>query len=450
MPPLTESQQLDLLGDLVARSLKAGADAAEAVFVHGESINAGLRLGALEELQRAESSDIGLRVLIGKRQAFVSSSDRAPAALAELIERAVAMARVVPEDPFCGLAEPAQLATHFPEFDQLEAEQPEAAQLIEMALRAEDAGRAIPGVTNSEGATVHWGRGGIAMAASNGHTFARQGSGWSMSASMIAGGGNQGMERDDDYCTALHRSDLRSPEEVGAKAGERAVKRLGARKMPTCQVPVVLDPRVATGFLSHLIGAINGASVARGTSFLKDKLGKPVLPKGVRVMDDPHRMRGLRSRPCDGEGLPTRPMALVDDGVLASWLLDLRSARQLGMAPTGHATRGTSSPPSPSPSNIYMEAGAITPAEMIHDITDGFYITELFGQGVNGVTGDYSRGASGFWISGGEIAFPVNEVTVAGNLKDMFLNLTPASDLVFQFGTDCPTLRIDGVTVAGR
>ncbi|RAU22935.1 modulator protein [Paramagnetospirillum kuznetsovii] len=450
MSRLTSPSPLDVLGDLVARARKAGAEAADAVLIDSIALSVGLRLGELERLERAESGDVGLRVLMGKRQAFVSSSDRSPAALDELVERCVAMARIVPEDPWCGLADPSELATRIPDLDVFDASEPTADTLIDMVRRAEDTARAIDGVSNSEGAEAGWGRSSVAIVGSNGLSFSYSVTSSSLSVSVLAGDAASGMERDHDYTSAVYLSDLRAPEDVGHEAGRRAVRRLGGRKVATKQVPVILDPRVARGLLSSLAGAINGAGVARGTSFLKDKLGKQVFAKGIQVTDDPHRARGLRSRPCDGEGVGTRRRAVIEDGVLTTWLLDLRSARQLGMRTTGHASRGTGSPPSPSASNFYMEAGVITPAEMIHDVPDGFYVTELFGQGVNGVTGDYSRGAAGFWISGGEIAFPVSEVTVAGNLKDMFLNLTPASDLELRHGVDCPTLRIDGLTVAGR
>lgn len=441
---------LDLLSDLVSDARKAGAEAADAVLIDSASLSVGLRLGAMERLERAESGDVGLRVLIGKRQAFVSSSDRSKAALAQLVERAVAMARSIPEDPYCGLADSSELARDFPDLDVCDPDEPSAETLIDMVRAAEDSARAVPGVTNSEGAEAGWGRSGVAIVASNGfaHSYAVTSS--SLSVSVLAGTNEQGMERDYDYSSAVFLADLREAEEIGFEAGRRAVRRLGARKVATRQVPVIFDPRVARGLVSSLAGAINGAGVARGTSFLKDKLGQAIFARGVRVVDDPHRKRGLRSRPCDGEGIATRRRAIVEDGVLTTWLLDLRSARQLGLSSTGHASRGTSSPPSPSASNFYLEAGHITPAEMIHDISEGFYVTDLSGQGVNGVTGDYSRGASGFWIKGGELVFPVNEVTVAGNLKDMFLNLTPASDLSLRHGIDAPTCRIDGLMVAGR
>jgi len=440
---------LELLTDLIAKAKRAGADAADAVLADGASLSVSYRLGKPENVERAEGGDLGLRVLIGKRQAMVSSSDRGKLALDELVERVIAMARTVPEDPHCGLADPDQLVTQIPELDICDPAEPEPQTLVDWAQRAEDSARAVPGVTNSGGAEAGWGRSRIAVAASNGFANAYWVSHSSISASVIAGESATGMERDYDFSSAVYFSDLTQPEDVGHSAGHRAVRRLGARKVKTAQVPVVLDPRVSNGLVGHLSGAINGGSITRGTSFLKDSLGKQIFKAGINIIDDPHRPRGLRSKPCDGEGLANRRRAIIEDGVLTTWLLDLRSARQLGLASTGHASRGTGGPPSPSATNLWLEPGVVTVAEMISDIRQGFYITELFGQGVNGVTGDYSRGAAGFWIEGGEIAYAVNEVTVAGNLKDMFLNLTPASDLTFRFGVDAPTLRIDGMTVAG-
>ncbi|OJX72695.1 metallopeptidase TldD-related protein [Magnetospirillum sp. 64-120] len=447
---MSKSETLSLLDDLVAKARKAGADAADAVSVDTVSLSVGVRLGDLERMERSEGDDIGLRVLIGKRQAMVSSSDRSPEALTQLVDRAVSMARAVPEDPYAGLADPSELATELLDLQSCDPIEPSAETLLDMVRRAEDAARAVPGVTNSEGAEAGWGRSGVAFVASNGFAFEYAVTSGSVSAAVLAGDAETGMERDYDYTSAVFMSDLRSPEDVGHEAGHRAVRRLGARKVKTCKVPVVFDPRVSRGLVGSLIGAINGAGVARGTSFLKDKMGSQIFAPGIRIVDDPHRLRGMRSRPCDGEGVATKRLNVVEDGVLTTWLLDCRSARQLGLKSTGHASRGTTSPPSPSASNFYMEAGAVTVAEMIGDITDGFYVTELFGQGVNGVTGDYSRGAAGFWIEGGEIVYPVSEITVAGNLKDMFRNLVPANDLVLRYGVDCPTLRIDGLTIAGR
>ena len=439
---------VDLLQDLIGRARRAGADAADAVLFEGVSLSHGRRLGKTEKLERSEGQDLGLRVFIGRQQAVVSSSDRSPKALGEIVERAVEMARTVPEDPFCGIAEPGQVAHDWPALDMADPEEPTAEILIERARAAEEAALAVPGVTNSEGAEAGWGRSRVALAASNGFAGTYAGTSSGVSASVIGGQGT-GMERDYDYSSAVYAADLRDPAAIGKSAGERAVKRLGARKMPTCRCPVVFDPRVARGFISALLGAISGPSIARGTSFLKDRLGERIFPEAITIVDDPHRQRGLRSKPFDGEGLPNRRRAIVDKGVLTTWLLDLRSARQLHLQSTGHAARGTSSPPGPAPTNVWIEAGALSPKALISDIESGLYVTEMMGFGVNGVTGDYSRGAAGFWIDKGEIAFPVSEMTVAGNLKDMFLRLVAADDLEFKAGMDAPTLRIDDLTVAG-
>jgi len=439
---------LDLLQDLIARARRAGVDAADAVLFEGTSLSHARRLGKTEKLERSEGHDLGLRVFIGRQQAIVSSTDRSPEALAELVERAVAMARTVPEDPYCGIADPAEIARDWPSLDMLDPEEPSAAVLMERARAAEDAALAVMGVTNSEGAEAGWGHSQIALAASNGFAGAYAGSSQGVSASVIAGSG-AGMERDYDYSTAIFAVDLRDPAEIGKSAGERAVRRLGAKKMPTCHCPVAFDPRVARSFISHLLGAISGPSIARGTSFLKDRLGDMIFPAAITIIDDPHRHRGLRSKPFDGEGIANRRHAIVDKGVLTTWLLDLRSSRQLSLKTTGHAARGTASPPSPAATNVWIEPGAMSPKDLIADIESGLYVTEMMGMGVNGVTGDYSRGAAGFWIEKGEIAFPVSEMTVAGNLKDIFARLVAADDLEFKAGADSPTLRVDDLTVAG-
>jgi PmbA protein len=445
---MSDADPRNLLDDLIARARRAGADAADALMVEAASLSLARRLGKPEKLERAESQDLGLRVLIGKRQAIVSSSDRAPAILDELVERAVAMARSVPEDPYCGLASPDEIDRHPPQLELSDPVEPTPEALAERASAAEEAARAVPGVTNSEGAEAGWSRHRVAMAASNGFAGAYEGSRHGISVSVIAGNGT-GMERDYDYSSAVFAADLTDATEVGRKAGERAVARLGPRKVATTKVPVVFDPRISGGLLGHLAGAINGGAITRGTSFLKDKLGQPVMAAGLTVTDDPHRARGLRSRPFDGEGIACQRRDIVADGVLTTWVLDLRSARQLGLKSTGHAGRGTSSPPSPGPTNLFLAPGSISREALIGAIDQGFYVTELIGFGVNGITGDYSRGAAGFWIEGGALAYPVSEVTIAGNLKDMFLNLTPADDLVFRHGTDAPTVRIDGLTIAG-
>ena len=446
---MTIAQSLERLDDLLRRARKAGADAADAVFVQGASISIAERLGKPEKLERAEGRDLGLRVFVGKRQAIVSSSDISSQALGELAERAVAMAKAVPEDPFCGIADPAELATTIPELDLCDPDEPATETLMTRLRAAEDAARTVPGVTNSEGAEAGWSRSLVALAATNGFRQGYSVSSSSISVSVLAGEGTA-MEHDYDFTSAVYGSELESPAVMGKRVGEKAVRRLNPRKVSTVKVPIIYDPRVANSIVGHLAGAINGAGIARGVSFLKDKMGQRVLPAGMDIIDDPHRRRGLRSRPFDGEGLANRRMALVEDGVLKTWVLDLRSARQLNLKSTGHAARGTSSPPGPSTTNLYLSAGKETPKQLMADIESGFYCTDLIGFGVNNVTGDYSRGASGFWIEKGELAYPVSEITIAGNLTEMFQNLRAANDLIFRYGTNAPTLRINGMTVAGR
>jgi len=428
---------------------RGGAEAADAVLLEGTSLSASCRLGKPEDLERSEGQDMGLRVFIGRQQASVSSSDISESAVTELVERALAMARAVPEDPFCGLADAERLARDWPALDLEDSAHPDAAELLETAKRAEDAARAVDGVTNSEGGDAGYGMTRATLATSHGFVGSYAATHYSVSASVLAGSGT-GMERDYDYSSTCHQADLKRAEDIGRQAGERAVHRLNPRKAGSGQIPVVYDPRVSGGLLRHLSGAISGSAIARGSSFLREHLEQPVFAPGVTVTDDPHRPRGLRSRPFDGEGVMPACREIIRDGVLTTWLMDSRSARQLGLATTGNAARGTSGPPSPSPANLHLAAGAASPAELMSDIATGFYVTELIGMGVNGVTGDYSRGASGFMIEDGELAYPVSEVTIAGNLKDMFAALTPASDLEFRYGIDAPTVRIDGMTVAGQ
>ncbi len=442
-------EMLNLLTDLIGKAKANGADSADAVHIEGVSLSVAQRLGNPEMLERSENADVGLRVFVGRNQAIVSSSDIGKDALDELVERSVAMARSVPEDPYCGLAEPDQLATKIVDLDACDPTEPATEDLVDLASRAEDAARAVDGVTNSEGAEAGWGRAVVSVAASNGFAQTYSGSHFSLSASVLAGEGTA-MERDYDYHGAVYASDVRSPEEIGRNAGEKAVRRLNPRKVSSTEVPLVYDPRVSRGMIAHFASAINGAAIARDTSFLKDMMGKQIFAKGINIFDDPHRARGLRSKPFDGEGVANVRRSIIEDGVLTTWILDLRASRQLGLETTGHASRSVGSPPSPSVTNFYLEAGEPSPEELIGDIKSGLYITELIGMGINGLTGDYSRGASGFWIENGELTYPVSEITVAVNLKDMFKNLTHANDLDFRYGIDAPTLRIDGMTLAGR
>lgn len=448
---MTSSPKRDpqsILATLLDAARKAGADAADALHVEGVSSSVSYRLGKLEDVERAESYDLGLRVFVGQKVAFVSSTDFSADALAALPGRAVAMARLAPEDKFAGLAPVDRLAKAIPQLDLEDSAEPSAELLIERARGAEAAALAVKGVTNSEGGGASFSRNAVTLATSTGFFGRYAGTSHGIGVAVLAGEGTA-MERDYDHASARHAGDLRGAEEIGRTAGEKAVKRLNPRSMKSQSVPVVFHSDEAAGLVGHFAGAISGAAIARGVSFLKDRMGQKVFADTIQIIDDPHRVRGLRSKPFDGEGVANQRRALIEGGVLTTWLLDCASARQLGLQTTGHAARGTGGPPTPSSTNLYLEAGKLSVKELIADIKQGFYVTELMGMGVNGVTGDYSRGAAGFWIENGEIAFPVSEVTIAGNLKDMFEHLVPASDLEFRHGTNAPTVRIEGMTLAG-
>jgi len=444
LSPLTDRAER-----LVRAARSAGADAADAVVVRSMSLSIEVRDGAVEESEGAEGDDLGLRVLVGRRQAVVSTNDMGLDGSAALAERAVAMARAAPQDKFAGLADEKFLAHDFPDLDLIDRALPTVQQLETIARAAEQAGMAVKGVSKSGGASASAGIGGMVLVTSHGFRGAYLGSRHGVSMTAIAGDGT-GMERDYDFSSALHAADLESPEKIGRTAGERAVERINPRKVSTRKVPVVFDPRVAGSLVSHLASAVNGASIARKTSILMDKMGQKLFADGVRIIDDPLRKRGLRSRPFDGEGVAGGKLALVEDGVLRSWLLDSATARELNLVTTGHAQRGVSSGPSPGASNLHLAAGTLSPEALIADIADGFYVTDLIGMGVNMVTGDYSRGASGFWIENGKRSYAVSEVTIAGHLLDIFRTLTPANDLEFRYGTNAPTVRLEGLTVAGQ
>lgn len=446
---LTVTEAQARVSDLVTAAKEAGADAADVLYSGGVSTEVQVRLGELEDVQRSEGEEIGLRFFVGQRSASVSSSDLSDAALATLVERAAAMAREAPEDAYAGLAPEDRLFSgDMPDLDIDDGGDAEPEALRASALEAEDAARAVKGVTNSEGGGASAGRSIMALATSHGFCGGYQASSYGVSASVIGGEGG-GMQRDYAYRTARYLDDLDSAASIGKRAGERTVARLNPAKIDSGAMPVVFDPRVSGGLLGHLIGAITGSAITRGTSFLRDCLEEQIFDAGVTVRDDPLRKRGLRSRPFDGEGLPVADRAIIADGVLTGWLLDSASARQLGLEPTGHAKRGIGGPPGAGATNLHLERGGQTREELIADIDKGVLVNELIGMGVNPVTGDYSRGASGFLIENGEIGAPVAEITIAGNLKDMYRALTPASDLEFIRGVNAPTVRIEGMTVAG-
>lgn len=447
-----QEQYLEKLDYLIGAARKAGADASDAIIYSGQSQSVSWRLGKLEDVERSESADLGLRVFVGKKQAIVSSSDISNATFDQLIERAIDMAKNAPEDPYAGLADPDLLAlsnADIPDLDLYDATEKTADDLKELARATEEAALAISGITNSEGASASANRGLIATANSNGFTHSYRSSLFSLSISVIAGT-DAAMERDYDYSSRRHFSDLRDPMSIGQVAAEKTLRRLGPRKAGTCQLPVIFDPRVSRTLLGHLAGAINGQAIARGTSFLKDRMNSQIFSKGISVTDDPHILRGPSSKPFDGEGCRNDRLDIIKAGILHCWTLDSASARQLGLASNGRASRGTSSPPSPASTNLYMAAGRLSVQDLLRDIKSGFYVTDLIGMGVNGITGDYSRGAGGFWIEDGKITYPVNEVTIAGNLKAMFMNMTAADDLDIKYGTDAPTLRVDGMMIAGE
>lgn len=433
---------------LVERGIAAGATAADALYAGQRSSSVEVRLGELENVSRSEGEEIGLRLFVGPRSATVASSDLSDEALGVLVERCLAMASEAPEDQFAGLA-PADLLQRgeLPDLDAVDPIEPDPEALRARALESEKAALAVPGITNSSGAGASASASIIALATSGGFAGAYAATGHGCSAGVIAGEGG-GMQRDHAWHSARHLSDLDQATDIGRRAGERAVARLNPGRPKPGKYPVLFDPRVSSSLLSHFIGAISGAAIARKTSFLQDKLGARVFAAGVTIIDDPLRSRGLRSRPFDGEGVRVSRQELVSAGKLNSWIAESASARQLGIEPTGHAARGVGGAPGASPSNLYLAGGDRSREELLAAFPEAVLIIELIGQGVNGVTGDYSRGAVGFMVRKGEIAEPVAEITIASNLIDMFATLEPASDLEFRRGIDAPTILVPEMTVA--
>ena len=431
---------------LVEAAKRAGADACDAVVAASRSTGVEVRDGEIEESEGAENNAFSLRAFVGQRSASVSANMTGnPAALAE---RVVAMAKVAPENKFAGLADPELLATDIPDLDLYDASEPDFETIRDMALECEAAALGIEGVTKSSGASFGRSLGGSVLATSSGFTGSYRSSRFGLSVSVVAGS-DEAMERDYDFDSQHHLADLRSAQEIGREAGERAARRVNPQQVDTQTATVIFDPRIARGLVGHFASAINGSSVVRGTSMLKDKMDKPVFAKGVTVVDEPKIVRGMSSKPFDAEGVSAETLELAADGVLKSWLLDSTTGRELGLATNGRASRAGSGT-SPGSTNLTMLPGARSPEEMIKSLKSGFYATELIGQGVNLITGDYSRGASGFWIEDGELTFAVSEITIAGNLNDMFAGIEPASDLEKRFGTNAPTILIEGMTIAGR
>lgn len=441
-----------LTQQLLDAARKAGADTADALAVSGTSVSIDVLKGKLEHAERAEGIDIGLRVMVGKRQANVSASDISAATIAAMAERAVAMAKEAPEDPTTGLADPRQLARDW-DLAALELEDPAAepapAALEEDARRAEAAALAVAGVSQVQSTSAGYGRRQIHLAATNGFSGGYARTDRALSLAAIAGTGAD-MERDYNGESRIWQADLPSPEEIGQLAGERAAARFGASQPPTGSFPVLFDERVSSSLIGHLLMAINGSSIVRGSSFLRDKLGKQVLPESLSLIEDPHRPRISGSRPFDGEGLATQARKIVENGILSGWTLDLATARKLGLQSTANAARGTSAPPSPSISNVTLTPGTASREDLIRDMGTGLIVTSLIGSTVNPNTGDYSRGASGFWVENGEIVRPVNECTIAGNLIDMLLRIIPANDAEPHHSRQVPSLLVEGLTLAGN
>ena len=440
----------DLLQDLVSAALRSGADAAEAAMAERRALSVTVRLGELEEVEREESRDLGLRVFVGKRQAVVSGSDLSPGARAKLVERAVAMARVAPEDPYAGFAPQDRLASGpTPDLDLYDPSEFSAETLEDRARHAEDVARGVEGVTNTDGASASWSSGSWGLATSHGFHGGVEASSFSLSASAIAGQG-AGMERGGEGRAARHAEDLPSPDFIGREAGRRAVDRVGARKIASCTAPVIFENRQATSLLGPLVGGISGPAVARGVSFLKDKLGQQLFSPAVTVLDDPLRLRGLGSSAFDDEGVAATPRALIQDGVLTTWLLNSASARQLGLETTGHASRGLAGPPGVSTHNLTLQPGETSLEELMREAGAGLLITSMFGPSLNANTGDWSAGVSGFWFEGGAIAYPVTEITVAGNLLDIYARMVPGSDLEIRGSTNSPSVLVDALAIAGK
>ena len=431
---------------------KAGADAADAMAVQGTSISIDVRGGALEQAERSEGVDLGLRVFVGQRQANVSVSDTSPNTLITMAERAVAMAKEAPEDPYIGLASPDQITKSW-DIDALEmadpAAEPAPSDLQRDACEAEAAASAIKDVTQVQSATAGYSNTVVHLAATNGFSGGYGRTSRAVSCVAIAGEGD-GMERDYDGDGRTFQSDMRSPEEVGRIAGERAVERLDAVQPPTGAYPVLFDERISSSLVGHLLAAANGAMIARGSSWLRDALGEEVLPKNLSIIEDPHRARVSGSRPFDAEGLATQRRAIVENGTLTGWTLDLVNGRKLDMPSTGNAARGVSSPPSPSSWNIAMTQGDKSRAELLSDMGTGLLVTSLIGSTINPNTGDYSRGAAGFWVENGEISHAVNECTIAGNLRDMLKTITPANDARGYLSRVVPSVLVEGLTLAGN
>ena len=446
---MNNTEAENVLSAVLGYAQKAGAQQADALVYNSVSSGVSWRLGKLEDIDRSEGRDLGLRVLIGNRQASVSTNDFSEATLRELAARCVDMARTAPEDPWCGLAPANRMAkAPFPDLDPGDFKEPSTEEMKALAGACEEAALGVKGVTNSIGAGASYGQGQSWFATTSGFLGTSSGSHHSVSVSVLAQD-DSGMERDYDYESRTHAADMRTPEAIGVRAGERTIARLSPRKIKSQTAPVIFDKRLSASLLGHLAGAINGASIARGVSFLKDKLGTQIFADHINIIDDPHRPRGMGSRAFDGEGVANGAINIIDQGRLTTWLLNSGHARQLGLETNGRASRGTGGPPGAGSTNLYMEAGSSTFEDLLGQAGNGLLMTDMFGPQVNSNTGDYSVGCSGFWIEKGEIAWPVSEITIAGNILQMYASLVPANDLEFTGSTNAPSILIPSMTIAG-
>ena len=443
----------DIMNLLIDTAIANGATSTDCVLSRSRGISITRRLGKDENIQRYEDFDTGLRVFVDNKISSVSTNENSEEALKEVAKKAVEMAKIAPEDEYSLIASK-ELLKKFPIkennfIDSYDSVEPNIDIIRKRASEVEDTALSVKGITNSDGADASWGEGETLLMTSNGFFGSSKKSNHSVSVVVIAEK-NGKMERDYDYSSKVYGEDLKDGKNIGREAAKKTLARIGAEKPVTGQYPVIFDPRVSRSIASHFASAINGSSIARKTSFLKDSLNNNIANKAVTLIDDPFLKRGLGSRLFDAEGLGTSKNVLINDGVLENWLLDLSSAKQLGMAPTANAKRGISGPPSPGITNLFLLPGEDTPESLISGVSNGFYVTDMIGSSVSMVTGDYSRGASGFWIKNGKLSIPITEATIAGNLKDMFKTLKPANDLDFSHSINCPTILIEGMTIAGN
>lgn len=443
---------LEIAEYTLSEAKRLGAIDSEAIIVEAADRSFCTRLGKFESVESSESRDLGIRVFIadksGHKTAIISTNNLTKNNITETVGKAIDLAKLAPQDEYARLAETSEYAKSQPDLQLYDDSAVSNEELTNWALQAENAALGVKGITNSEGADASHSVSETVLLTSKGFSGVYKNSGFSVSVSIIAGHEN-GMETEYEYSYVRHKKDLENPSEIGRKAAEMAIKKLNPRKIDSCKVPIIFDRRVSKSIISALCSAINGSNIVKKSSFLTESLGQKIFPVGVDIVDDPTILKGLSSEPFDAEGLESKKMFLVKDGVLQNWILDLRSADKLGLKSNGRASRGISSIPSPSSTNVFMNNGNISELDLIKNVKSGLYLMDVFGMGINSVTGDYSQGANGFWIENGDIQFPVSEITIAGNLKDMFFNLTAANNLEMRYSKNAPTLLVEGMTIAG-